>query len=321
MFNLHHDAGYDNGAHLPSWSQNAVMARTSPTTGSMSDYDQRQLAHSFSTSGEIGIRPPTWESSASGGISSTPQANQRITQHYIVNQVNRKQWDVFPEELGFSVNFRRARSHAGGATPLTMKGLSQLRRWLRSDDEQALELGMHESVAAFSMTVAYIGSLLTKPGTTGRAFKKNNEAWAVAGVTRLKDVWACQDMADDALCHGERLFLAVARRTKRVPLIMDASLNMRLVDPRYEWTVDPVSSFDNDPPWWTYLSLNDSGVGVKFQGKAMFVGMHMRDLDQTSHGVKEYASYATTYLENNDPEKAMSSYIQLRSIEVHMSKL
>lgn len=318
-FDLHRDRAYPGGFPGNAWSSNTIMSRTTPTSGSMVETDQRGLAHTFSDSNELGVQNPTWRPTPAGGISSTPESNQAVHTHYIVDQRKRQANDVFKEELTWTIDFSKV-SGMGGSAPTHHMGLSAVNRWLSSDDETAVQIGHCSTHTMLSATIAFVGSLITNPTQDNYASgkrSKGNETYVRQGRARLQDIWAYQNEDQDGLAHGERLSVVYLRKTKKMPRILDPMYQAVLQERRFYWAIEPISHIDFVPSRYCYCSDVHSADGGMFQGREVFIGTFLRDLTMQNHGSKAFYSLADAYLHDKNAIRSFEAYRQLRSIEIH----
>jgi hypothetical protein len=326
------DRAFPGGLALqgPAWASNSVVRRMDgPTTGSMSEYDQRWLATSFADSDDpfnpLKKMRPTWEPVPAAGIASTPKSNMSVNVTYGVDQRKRDRNDIFPEELCFSVGDSNA--YSNGRMPLHIIGLHTVQAWLDSDEDEARELALGCSGWRAAARFRFIGSLLSNPWPTtdiGQPKTPSQETYAMQGRARLQDIWGYQSESQTAgMVPQEHLSLLYTRRDKKLPkIVSNPRHNQVLQERQYRWCVLPVSHTEDAPLWHLYNSdfqvdpiTGMTVPGGVFRGWRQRVGLFWQDLTMQDRGPKNFYELGEMYLQSRDPTVQYESYKQMRSIE------
>lgn len=314
--------GYDN--HVPGSMGIFGMGYTS---GSVSDSEQEQLSGHFGPNNEF---RPTWHSSATGGISSTPMANQPITHHYMVDVGHRHERDVLKDELIWNVNVNSGRQQ--GDIPQYHLGLSALRRDVKQGGSLYNEFVNYQSSWYIPNKVAFLGVQVTTPqhttpGLSTPMKRKKNETVITAKIARTKDIWAVPNRADLpiepqlAVTAGTYLYIAWNRYLDPITPVYgawgDQLIQARMQDQTFHWLPHPVASAIAIPPSLTYT--NRFGDEFESYGHCTLIGWVRTQLDQFDDE-KNFAYYSDKYLNAKDGGVALEAFTQLRSIQINVRR-
>lgn len=316
--NFHQDRALPLLASVgPSWSRGP--AATGASTYDMTEYDQRMAAYTFTAGGLFGNA--TYKSIPNSGPITSPISNLAVTVGFTIDKARRNYYDVFPEELLFSVNNNL--SYQGVKMPMHLIGLHQLNRWLADENEdEAIDFGYHKTAYKLTAKFRWLAFGLTNPWPTdgnGHPRQVAQETHIMQGRARTQDIWSSSEQREPnrGLNNLDRLWLLWKRRNRKTPEIFsNPRFTKHLIDQKYVWSVEPVSTHEYEPEWSLYNNWECSGEGGEYYGTKIDIGVFSRDLTMQNGGQKNFRELANTYLHGRDSSKQYEAWKQMKSIEV-----